>query len=224
MVSVIVPVYNEEKILSQKKEWFRRLSLFCELIFADGGSRDGSAVIAAGLGRLVRSGKGRGVQMNKGAESASCGILLFLPADALISPETLKFIEEEIARRNIIAGCLSQRLSGANSIFRLVELIGNLRASFTKIFYTDQGIFVKRDIFYKMGGFAEVPLMEDAIFSAKLKKAGNTAVLRQKIFVSTRRWEKKGILKTIFIQSFINILFMLKFPLNPLSRIYGDLR
>jgi len=224
MISVIVPVYNEEKILSENKEDLRKLSKTCELIFVDGGSSDGSAIIAASLGFVLTSRKGRSIQMNAGARHARCDTLFFLHADALVSPGTLNSIEEKTITQNLIGGCLSQQLSNRNFIFRLIELFGNLRARFTKIFYADQGIFVRRDIFHRIGGFPEVPLMEDAIFSRRLKRTGNTAVLPQKIFVSTRRWDKKGVLKTIALQSFINILFMLKLPLNSISRIYGDLR
>ncbi|MFA5008476.1 MAG: TIGR04283 family arsenosugar biosynthesis glycosyltransferase [Candidatus Omnitrophota bacterium] len=224
MISVIVPVYNEEKILKEKKEWFAGLSRFCELIFVDGNSSDNSAAIAENIGFVVKSKKCRGAQMNIGAKYAHCDILFFLHADASVSLSALKYIEEKIISQNLIGGCLSQRLSGKNLIFRIIELFGNLRARFTKIFYADQGIFVKRDTFYTIGGFPEVPIMEDAIFTEKLRRSGLTAMLPHKIFVSCRRWEKMGIVKTITLQSFLNILFMLKFPLNAIDKLYGDLR
>ncbi|NQS99825.1 MAG: hypothetical protein HQ595_01975 [Candidatus Omnitrophica bacterium] len=106
----------------------------------------------------------------------------------------------------------------------MIEGFGNLRARLSKVFYGDQGIFVRKEIFLKLQGFPEVPITEDVIFSKKLRKAGKTAVLPNRIFVSPRRWEQKGIVRTALLYSLLNILFWLKVPLERLQSWYDDLR
>lgn len=94
----------------------------------------------------------------------------------------------------------------------------------TKKFYGDQGIFVKKDTFLKLGGFPEIPIMEDILFTEKLRKCGKTVVLPDKILVSARRWEKMGIIKTTLLFNLIILLFWLKVPLNRIKKLYEDLR
>jgi len=224
MVSILIPIYNEEKILSKTLAGLQRLSAQAEIIFIDGGSSDRSVEIAAGCGRVEISGKGRAVQMNHGARFAKNNTLLFLHADSVVSSDTLTAIERKIMEGGFIGGCLTQRINKDACIFRFIEAEGNLRARITKIFYGDQGIFVKKDMFSKIGGFPEVPILEDVLFTKKLRRIGKTAVLPQRIIVSPRRWEKQGIIKTTFLYSLITILFRLRFPLDKIKRLYDDLR
>ena len=109
-------------------------------------------------------------------------------------------------------------------IYRLIEGLGNVRAKITKVFYGDQGMFVRKDIFLKLGGFPKVPIMEDVIFSKRLRRSGKTVVLMDKILTSSRRWDKKGIMKTSLLYSLINILFWMRIPLEKIKLFYDDLR
>ena len=109
-------------------------------------------------------------------------------------------------------------------IYRLIEWQGNTRARLTREFYGDQGIFVKKNTFLRMGGFPEVPIMEDVLFSRRLRTIGKTVVLSDKITVSARRWEKNGIIKTALIFNLIIILFWLKAPLHKIKQFYEDIR
>jgi rSAM/selenodomain-associated transferase 2 len=224
VISVIVPVYNEEKSLSENSPHFEKLSQKAELIFVDGGSVDKSYQIASGFGKVLSSEKGRASQMNFGARHATRDILLFLHVDAVVSEFIPGIIESEFKNKSLIGGCLTQRLDNNRFIFRLIEGFGNVRARLTKVFYGDQGIFVRKDVFLKMGGFPEAPIMEDIIFTRKLRRFGKVAVLPGKILSSSRRWEKAGIIKTVFLYSFLNILFWLGVPLVRIRRFYGDLR
>lgn len=224
MLSVIIPIYNEEKILGINSSMFFELSCNAELIFVDGGSVDRSIEIARQYGRVLQTEKGRAIQMNYGAKNASHDTLLFLHADNIISPETLLSIEKKVKKNGFIAGCLTQRIAKKDLIFRLIEVQGNMRARISKIFYGDQGIFLKKDIFLRIGGFPNVPILEDVLFTKRLHRYGRTTVMPDKILVSARRWEKMGVIKTTLLYSLINLLFKIGFPLKRIKNLYDDLR
>lgn len=224
MISIVIPLYNEEAVLSRARAQLRELSSHAEIIFVDGGSLDRCAEFASRYGKVLRGKKGRAAQMNYGAAQARGGILLFLHADNLISADTLEAIERRIMEDGYIGGCLTQRIDNNAFIYRLIEWQGNARARITKEFYGDQGIFVKKSIFLSMGGFPEVPIMEDLLFSRKLRTIGKTVVLSDKIMVSARRWKKNGIIKTALLFNLIILLFWLKAPLSNIKQLYEDLR
>lgn len=224
MVSIIIPIYNEEKILSKNLPGFCRLAEKSELIFVDGGSSDKSASVAKIYGKVVRTGKGRALQMNYGAWHAESNILLFLHADNMISPKTVAAVEKRLKNSGYVGGCLTQRIDRKGLIYRMLETQGNLRARATKIFYGDQAIFVKKDKFLKLKGFPEVPIMEDVLFTKRLRRSGRTVVLPNKVIVSPGRWEKRGVLNAILLHSYITLLRCLKFPLDKIKDLYEDLR
>jgi len=178
MISIIIPVYNEEEILLRNSQKLKNLSQSAELIFVDGGSSDKSAEIASSYGVVIDCKKGRALQMNCGAEYARHEILLFLHSDNYIFPEAILSIEKNIKKNGFIGGCLTQRIDNRRFIYRIIESQGNIRARLSKVFYGDQGIFIKKDIFFKIGGFPEVPIMEDVLLTKKLRKIGNSAGLR----------------------------------------------
>lgn len=224
MISIVIPLYDELAVLSRAGARLRELSLAAEIIFVDGGSLDRCAEFASRYGKVLHSKKNRATQMNYGATQASGGILLFLHADNFISIDTLEMIERRITQDGYIGGCLTQRLDNTYFMYRLIEWQGNARARLTGEFYGDQGIFVKKNIFLSIRGFPEVPLMEDVLFSRKLRTLGKTVVLSDKIMVSARRWEKNGIIKTTLFFSLIILLFWLRVPLPKIKQLYDDLR
>jgi len=224
MVSIILPVYNEEKKLIEHTKWLKDCFRQAELIFVDGGSIDRSIEIARQYGRVLQSGKGRAIQMNFGAKQAKNDILLFLHADNIVSPESLENIEKEIQQDGVMGGCLTQRIDKKGLIFRLIEMQGNIRARMTRVFYGDQGIFVRKDIFFHLGGFPDVSIFEDVLFSRKLRREGKTVVLLDKIMASPRRWEKRGIIKTMIMFSTLLAMFKMGFPLERIKALYEDLR
>ncbi|MEW6008143.1 MAG: TIGR04283 family arsenosugar biosynthesis glycosyltransferase [Candidatus Omnitrophota bacterium] len=224
MISIIIPIYNEEKILAEHSRYFENLSQHAEFIFIDGSSTDASIDLASAFGKVLSCQKGRALQMNYGAQHARFDTIFFLHVDNIISSEALLSIEKEIQKNGIIGGCLTQRIDKNGFIYRIIEAQGNLRAKLSKIFYGDQGIFVKKDIFFKIGGFPEVPIMEDILFSKQLRKMGKTTVLPEKIIVSARRWERQGIIRTTLLFNLIIILFHLKVPLTKIKQLYRDLR
>lgn len=224
MISIIIPVYNEEKVLLENLSFFSDLFKQAELIFVDGESSDRSVEVAARFGKVISSEKGLADQMNFGARDAANDILLFLHADCRVSLDTLGVIEADMEGGGFVGGCLTQRIDKEGLVFRVIEALGNIRAALTKVFYGDQGIFVKKDVFLELGGFPEVPVMEDVLFTKKLRKAGKTKVLGEQISVSPRRWVARGVMRNILLYSLMNIMFWFKVPLRNIKALYNDVR
>ena len=224
MISVVIPIYNEEKILETNTSFFDGLSKEAELIFVNGESTDKHVELAANYGKVLHCEKGRARQMNCGAMHARKDILLFLHADNCISAGALESIEKKVYCSGVVGGCLMQRINKKGLTYRLIEAQGNIRSRGSRIFYGDQGIFVRRDVFNRLGGFPDVPIFEDVLFSEKLKEQGKTAVLSDKIIVSARRWEKRGIVRTTLMFIVLLIMFKMGRPLEKIRALYEDLR
>ena len=223
MISVIIPVFNEEEILLKNAGRFKDLKKDTELIFVDGCSDDQTVELASRIGKVLIGEKGRARQMNLGAKTARGDILLFLHADSFLNNGALDSVREYI-KRGGVGGCFSQRIYNEHSVYRFMEMKGNIRAKKKKIFYGDQGIFVRRDVFFVLGGFPEVPVMEDVLFSKKLRRAGKVACLDDIISVSARRWEKHGFFMTNFLYSLMAALFSMHIPLGVIKYFYKDKR
>jgi len=222
-ISIIIPVLNEEEMLLKMSDRFSELKQTAEVIFVDGESSDGTVELASQLGKVLKGKKGRGVQMNLGAKKATGDILLFLHADAYINKRAVSSVRECI-HKGAVGGCFTQRLNNKFAVYRYMERQGTVRAKKTKIFYGDQGIFVRRDIFFALGGYPEVPVMEDILFSRKLRRAGKVECLDDRIYVSARRWEKHGFFKTNILYNIILLLFSLHIPLRIIKYLYKDKR
>ncbi|PIR22257.1 MAG: glycosyl transferase [Deltaproteobacteria bacterium CG11_big_fil_rev_8_21_14_0_20_45_16] len=224
MISIVIPVLNEERIIHRNISVFTELATVCDLIFVDGGSVDKGGELPLVRGRILGCEKGRARQMNAGAREARNDILLFLHADNTVSSEVVENIEKEIRQNGAVGGCLTQQIDKKGVIFRIIESQGNNRARRTKIFYGDQGIFVRKDVFERLGGFPEVPIFEDVLFTRKLRHEGKTVVLPDKIMVSARRWEKRGVVRTTFMFNTLLIMFKMGYPLEKTKKLYEDLR
>ena len=164
-----------------------------EVIVVDGGSSDGTAQLAAGLcDRVLNASPGRAVQMNAGARAAGGDALLFLHADTRLPARADERILASL--EDHLWGRFDVRIEGRHPLLRIVACAMNLRSRLTGIATGDQAIFVRRDAF---AGFAEIPLMEDVAFSKAMKRRGRPACLRQRVRTSGRRWESRGVLRTI---------------------------
>lgn len=222
-ISIIVPVLNEEEVLTKNSSHFNELKRNGEVIFVDGGSSDKTIEIASQLGRVLRSKKGRALQMNSGAKETGGDVLLFLHADCFLERSAIPKACESV-KKGAVGGCFTQRLDNEMPMYRKIEYKGNKRAKLTKIFSGDQGIFVRKDVFFGLGGFPEVPVLEDILFSKMLRKAGRVEVLDDKIYVSARRWQKEGVFKTNILYTVMSILLLLHVPLGIIKAVCKDTR
>ena len=192
-----------------------------ELIVADGGSRDRSVALAEPLAdRVVVGPRGRAAQMNAGARQANGDILWFLHADSLPPPDALSLIRAALAGRERGWGRFDVRLSGRRPSLRMVEFSMNLRSRLTGIATGDQGIFVRRDLFERIGGYPPIALMEDIALSRALKRYGRPVCLRQRVLTSSRRWERDGIARTVLLMWRLRLAYFLGADPDRLARSY----
>jgi len=224
MISIIIPVINEEQALTLREDSLQKLAKTFEVIFVDGGSHDDTTKIASRIGKVLHTHKGRAHQMNLGASSAKGDILLFLHADTMLTEECFDDIENTINQKGCVGGCFYQVFDQPGLMYRWIAFTGNIRARLSKIFYGDQGIFVRKEIFDQIGGYPETELCEDVLFTKMMKKAGKVDVLSRPIHCSARRWTEQGLLKTFLLNMRINFALTFGCNLNHLSKTYDDIR
>ncbi len=189
-----MPVLNERAIVASAVT--RALASGAdEVIVADGGSDDGTWQCVEPLDcRAVQSAPGRGTQLNAGARAAGGEILLFLHADNRLANGAVAQIRECLRDGGVHAGAFLQRIEHSGRVYRLIEA-ANARRARRGMAYGDQGIFVRRDLFEQLGGFDEVPIMEDVLLMRKLRRRGRLAVLPGPLYVSPRRWQRHGVVR-----------------------------
>lgn len=222
-ISIIIPVLNEAKILEQTLCQLQSELGSHELIIVDGGSTDGSVHIAAKYGKVVTSVRGRAKQLNAGAAAASGDILTFLHADIWLEPGALAAVETALTS-GYVGGGFRQKIDGKNILYRAIEIAGNIRGKYLKVFYGDSGIFLTRTDFEKIGGFPEIPILEEMEFSKNLCELGKTTLVIPHIHISARRWETKGIVRTTVNNWLITLLYFLKFSPERLAKLYRHIR
>jgi rSAM/selenodomain-associated transferase 2 len=223
-ISIVIPVFNEERIISATLAGLKRLKPG-EVIVVDGGSADRAREIAQSLGvPLIYSSRGRGRQMNHGARQATGDVLLFLHADTRLPESAFDDIHAALADPRCVGGRFDVKLDGKSWMLGMVGAMISLRSRITKVATGDQAIFVRRDVFEKMGGYPDIPLMEDIALSRTLKRMGRVACLRSQVVTSARRWEIGGVWRTIFEMWVLKLLYLLGMSSSQLSRHYGDAR
>ena len=193
-VSIIIPALNEASVIAETVGSLRSQQA-SEIIVVDGGSRDSTVTLAAQADRVLASAPGRAAQMNAGAALARGDALLFLHADCRLEPGTLASIERALARPSVIAGCLTMRVAAEGWGFRSIDGCATARVRWTGVVYGDQGLFLRRRDFERLGGFPPLRFMEDVFFSQRLARLGRVVVLPQRIYVSPRRWQKVGLVR-----------------------------
>lgn len=197
-ISVIIPVYNEAIRINDLIYNLEQFKDHCEIIFVDGGSDDGTNKRVEEKHRLIYSPKkGRSYQMNYGASLAEGEILLFLHADSFLPTNALDEIHRIISQGYKV-GCFKIKFTSNSIIMKICGLMSNLRVRLRNIAFGDQGIFIDRNYFNELGGFKEIPLMEDYQLSIDIKadkeKIGLT---KTKINTSERLFIKIGRLRTM---------------------------
>ncbi|MBF0540147.1 MAG: TIGR04283 family arsenosugar biosynthesis glycosyltransferase [Nitrospirae bacterium] len=223
-ISIIIPVLNEEKILSKTLSSINLQGN--ELIIVDGGSTDNTLEIANKFtDKIISSKKGRGAQLSAGAGAASHNILFILHADCIPPQNTFDLIRKTLNIKGVSAGSFMFGIDLKGIPFRIIELAVFVRSLITRIPYGDQGLFMTKAAYQEIGGFNDLPIMEDIDIAQRLKKHGRIVFLREKMIVSARRWLKEGILYTTLRDWSIALMYTF-FNINPkrLIRHYKDVR
>lgn len=224
-LSVIIPVINEEKNLIKILPNFEKTTDI-EVIFVDGGSQDNTIQLIknAGFKVILSPILRRSYQMNLGAENAQGKILLFLHGDTLLPQNYHQIILEVINQKDFILGAFALNIDSKKSIFRLLEMIVNARSNYLSLPYGDQGIFLKKNMFEKLGQYPDISLMEDFELVKKAQKYGKIYLAKSAVITSSRRWDKLGIIKTTLINQLIIIGYYLKISPEKLALFYGSMK
>ena len=196
-ITIIIPTLNESGYIDKTCKHLKKMDSNIELIIVDGGSSDDTMALGSRHGRVISSKRGRAIQMNAGALKATGKILWFLHADCLPHPESIHKIKEVVSAEGVIAGAFEYLLDGNGSLYRISEYLSNRKNRFLNLIYGDMGIFVDAQIFKQLGGFREIPIMEDMDFCKRIKKVGKIVILPYCILTSARRWKKEGPFKNI---------------------------
>jgi rSAM/selenodomain-associated transferase 2 len=223
-VSIIIPVLNEDLVLEKNLKSLSAFSGQTEVIVVDGGSSDNTIEIARKYARVLSGPKGRAVQMNTGARAATGKVLIFLHADTLLPDGAIEAVTAAVAVPGVIGGRFKVRLDHPGWRYRMVGASINLRDRLMRGFTGDQAIFINSSAFRTLGGYKEIQLMEDLDLGRRMSKLGKVVRLRECVTTSARRWQRNGVLRTIFLMWTIKVMYALRYPPELLDRMYGDTR
>ncbi|OKY75720.1 MAG: glycosyltransferase [Desulfobulbaceae bacterium DB1] len=223
-VSIIIPVYNEAErlpatlaALSHEKQ--------VEILVVDGGSTDDSPGIASKLGvTVLTSDRGRAAQLNKGAEAAKGEILLFLHGDTILPAGFFKPVLHVMQGHEFVAGAFQLRIDSLRRNIHWIARLANLRSRLLKLPYGDQGLFMRATTFHELGGYADLPIMEDFSLVRRLRRKGKIVILADAVITSGRRWERLGILKTTLLNQIVIAGFLLGVSPVLLAKLYRGLQ
>ncbi|OFZ86679.1 MAG: glycosyl transferase [Betaproteobacteria bacterium RBG_16_66_20] len=218
-LSIVIPTLNEAAGIARTLEALAPLRANGhEVIVADGGSEDGTRELAAALAdRVIAAARGRARQMNAGAAAAAGDALLFLHADTRLPPRADQAVIE--ALRDRAWGRFDVRIDGRSPLLAVVAFFMNLRSRWSGIATGDQAIFARRESF---PGFPEIALMEDVAFSKAMKRQSPPACLRDKAVTSGRRWERRGVLRTMLLMWQLRLAYFLGTSPDELARRYAN--
>jgi rSAM/selenodomain-associated transferase 2 len=210
-ITIIIPALNEAASLPATLAPLQALrGRGHEVVVVDGGSADGTPEIARPMAdQVIASPRGRAVQQKAGAAAATGDVLLFLHADTLLPPAADRLVLDGLRTSGRGWGRFDVRLSGAAPLLRVVERMISLRSRATGIATGDQAIFVRAEWFRRAGGFPPIPLMEDVALSTELKRIGPPLCLRERVTTSSRRWEERGIARTILLMWRLRLAYAL---------------
>ena len=231
-VSVIIPTLNEERTISETLARAAR-SGADEIVVVDGGSSDGTVARAKSTSKavgplpaihLLTAPPGRARQMNAGAAASRGNILLFLHADTELPDGAVAAVTRACGDVGCVGGRFDVRFDTSHGWAPVIATLMNWRSRWTGIATGDQALFVRRDVFTRLGGFPDIPLMEDIEFTRRLKRQGRLAALRLRVTTSYRRWERNGAVGTILLMWLLRALYWLGMSPERLARLYAEVR
>ena len=199
-ISIIIPVFNEEKGIIRAVDHLSRIQddNVLEIIVVDGNHK-GNTVLFLRDRKVIalKSEKGRARQMNSGAKKARGDILLFLHGDTLLPNNAIEQIGEVMKLGRYVAGAFDLGLDNQRWSLNLIAAVASMRSRITRIPFGDQAIFIKRSYFKKIGGFCNIPLMEDLELMKGIRRRGDKIhIIPLKVTTSARKWEEDGIIYT----------------------------
>ncbi len=220
-ISIIIPTLNEENNIADTLSSAANTPN-TEILVADGGSGDMTVEVAESYGaEVIVSAPGRATQQNAAAVKAGGEILLFLHADTVLPEKYDEHIHTALSRHNVVAGAFLLNIDDDALGLRVISRFANWRARRLLMPYGDQGIFVKKDTFRQIGGFPEIPIMEDYELMRRLQRVGRIVLLPYSIDTSPRRWRKLGILKTTIINQLVILGYHFGASPDKLSKLYN---
>jgi rSAM/selenodomain-associated transferase 2 len=220
-ISIVVPVLNEAANIQAFLESLRERAAAAEIIVVDGGSSDGTFDLARNYcDQCLRAAPGRAVQMNAGADAASGNVFWFLHADTEVPAECLQQISGALHDPAVVGGFFRIRIPSRHIVYRLTDSFAHYAGLLLGLRFGDHGFFCRRTVFEQIGGFPEVPLMEDAEFFHKLRWRGHLAIISTPLISSPRRYEEIGPWRLTLTYGFIALLYFLCIPIPILTRIY----
>jgi len=220
-LTIIIPVLDDAPVLARLLADLGNLAGEAEVVVVDGGSRDDSVNVARARGAtILTSQRGRARQLRTGVEHTGRPWIWMLHADSRVDAEAVAAIAEVIAEGRPAWGRFDVRLSGRHRLLRVVETMMNVRSCTTGICTGDQGMFVHRALLDGVGGVPDQQLMEDIELSKRLKRLERPRCLHARLETSSRRWEARGVLRTVLLMWRLRIAYFLGVPADRLSRIY----
>lgn len=244
-ITVVIPTLNEERTLPFTLSHTAGMG-FNELIVVDGGSHDRTREIISSYSSARNSGTpysasrmqhsalhpvilitadpGRARQMNAGASASKGDVLLFLHADTSLPGDARQAIERALEDPACVGGRFDVWFEQDKGFGWLISRMMNLRSRWTGIATGDQAIFVRRSVFEQLGGYSDLPIMEDVDLTRRLKRTGQLAALRSKVTISYRRWDACGPLRTILLMWALRFLYWIGVSPRRLRHLYGTVR
>jgi rSAM/selenodomain-associated transferase 2 len=220
-LTIVLPVLNEAAIIVGALRALAPLRIRgAEIIVADGGSTDGTPHLAEPFSdRVITAPQGRGAPLNAGAAVGTGDALLFLHADTLVPGDADRLIAAALTRR--AWGRFDLRIAGQHPFLAVIARMINWRSRLTGIATGDQAIFVTREAFIAVGGFPDLPLMEDIAISRRLKRLCRPFCIATPAVTSGRRWERNGIVRTILLMWRLRLAYYLGVEPALLAQRYG---
>jgi rSAM/selenodomain-associated transferase 2 len=222
--SIIIPVLNEAPLINGIIDHLHSLEgdETKEIIIVD-GDPEGLTLKAISHDdvRRLKSPRGRWIQMNEGAKNAKGNMLLFLHADTELPLDAMRLIATAMEDKRYVAGAFDLGIKSERIVFRAIESAVSLRSRITRIPFGDQAIFVRKNYFDEIGGYRDMPIMEDVEIMERIRKRGDKIfIIPQKVHTSSRRWEQEGILRCTLRNWFLQILYLLRISPHRLSQFY----